>query len=193
MTMQRFVELQELAATMAERHRLHGPPTLRHFALGLQGYAAQYLGRHADAARFFTQASATELPAGTYRVIQTMEARMLFEQGDRPQAYRILGDNIDDLLDTDYTDVTRMVAVEFITMMGAAGRLAEAARVLTYLDTTGDFGIMARNVLLVDAVRFIDAEPDLAADQCRNLDAHKALVVMRDVLDELTAESPTIS
>ncbi len=74
-------------------------------------------------------------------------------------------------------------------MMSATGRLAEAARVLTYLDTTGDFGIMARNVLLVDAVRLIDAEPDLAADQGRNLDAHGALVVMRDVLEELTAKS----
>jgi hypothetical protein len=84
MTLQRFVELEELVATMAKRHRLHGPPTLQYFALGMQGYAPQYQGRYADAARFFTQASATELPAGTYRIIQTVEARMLFEQGDRP-------------------------------------------------------------------------------------------------------------
>jgi hypothetical protein len=74
-------------------------------------------------------------------------------------------------------------------MMGATGRLAEAARVLTYLDATGDFGIMARNVLIFDAVRLVDADPALADDQGRNLDAHGALIVMRDVLDELTAES----
>jgi len=65
------------------------------------------------------------------------------------------------LLDTDYTDVTRMVAVEFITMVGAIDRLADAARVLTYLDTTGDYGTLARENLVADVVRRIDADPHL--------------------------------
>ncbi len=192
MTLRRFAELDALAATMAERHRLHGPPTLRYFALGMQGYAAQYQGRHTDAARFFTAAEGTELPAGTYRVIQTVTARMAFQQGDRLRAYRILRDNIDVLLDTDYTDVTRMVAVEFITMTAAIDRLADAAHVLTYLDTTGDYGTLARDHLVADAVRRIDADPDLADDQGRKLDAHGALVLMREALDELTADPQTI-
>ncbi len=192
MTLQRFAELDELSADMAARHRLHGPPTLRYFALGMQGYAAQYQGRHEEAAGFFAEAEATELPVGTYRVIQTATARMAFEQGDRSRAYRTLRDNIDGLLDTDYTDVTRMVAVEFITMMGAIDRLAEAAQVLTYLDTTGDYGTLARDQLVADTVRRIDADPDLADDQGRRLDAHGALIVMRDVLDELTADPQTI-
>lgn len=64
MTLQRFAELDAWAADLAERHRLQGPPTLRYFSLGLQGYAAQYQRRHRDAAPFFTEAEAMELPAG---------------------------------------------------------------------------------------------------------------------------------
>ena len=150
MTLQRFAELDALAADMAERHRTHGPPTLLYFALGLQGYAAQYQGRHEEAARYFAEAETKELPAGTYRVIQTATARTAFQQGNRSHAYRTLRDNIDELLDTDYTDVTRMVAVEFITMMGPIDRLAEAAQVLTYLDTTGDYGTLARDIVVRD-------------------------------------------
>ena len=78
-----------------------------------------------------------------------------------------------------------MVAIEFITMMGAIGRLPEAARVLTYLDTTGDFGAMARSHLVADAVRRIE-DADLA-DVGPDLGAHDALLLMRGVLDELTA------
>lgn len=41
MTSHRFAELATFAASLAARHR-DGPPTLHYFALGLQGYAAQY-------------------------------------------------------------------------------------------------------------------------------------------------------
>jgi hypothetical protein len=188
MTQRRFAELDDLAETMAERHREQGPPTLRYFALGLQGYAAQYQGRREDAARFFTEAEETDLPAGTYRIIQTAAARMAFEEGDRPHAYQILRANVNDLLQANYTDVTRMPAVEFVTIMASIGRLDDAAQVLTYLDTTGDFGRLARGQLIADAVRVIDASPSLADGQGRNLDAHEALILMRDVLDELTGD-----
>jgi predicted ATPase/DNA-binding SARP family transcriptional activator len=185
--LRRFAELEALAATMAERHQRHGPPTLRYFALGMRGYAAQYQERHEDAERFFTQATATELPAGTYRVIQTVEARMAFEQGDRSRAYRILRDNIDVLLDSDYTDVTRMIAVEFITMMAAIDHLAAADHVLRYLDTTGDFGKLARDSIVADAVRRIDADPHVSDDPDRSVDPRGVLTFMRDVLDDLTS------
>jgi len=185
MTMQRFADLEVLAADMVQRHRLRAPPTLRYFWLGMQGYAAQYQGRLEAAGRFFTEAEATELPAGTYRVIQTATARMAFEAGDRPRGYRILRDNIDGILDSDYVDVTRMVAVEFISMAGADDRLAEAAGVLTYLDTTGDYGRLAREHLVVDVVRRIEADATLGNGQPERLDAHGALILMRDVLGEL--------
>lgn len=186
MTMQRFAELEALAGDMGERHRLRGPPTLRYFWLGLQGYAAQYQGRHEESGRLFTEAEATALPAGTYRVIQTATARIAFEAGDRLRAYRTLRDNINGILDSDYIDVTRMVAVEFISMAGAVGRLAEAAGVLTYLDTTGDYGRLAREHLVVDVVRQIEADATLGDRQPERLDAHGALILMRDMLDELS-------
>jgi predicted ATPase/DNA-binding SARP family transcriptional activator len=184
MTSYRFAELATFAASLAARHR-DGPPTLHYFALGMQGYAAQFQGHHEDATRYFTDATALELPAGTYRVIQTVEARTAFQRGDRAHAYRILTDHIDDLLDKDYTDVTRMVAVEYITMMTAISRLADAANILGYLDTTGDFAKLAREHLIVDTVRRIEAEPDLKAAAERALDAHDALLHMRDGFEKL--------
>ncbi|WP_205745848.1 BTAD domain-containing putative transcriptional regulator [Egibacter rhizosphaerae] len=192
MTRGRFAELDALASEMAERYRAHGPPTFLYFALGLRGYAAQFAGRHSDATRIFTQSARIDTPSGTYRVSQPMEARAVFDQGHRPLAVRMLREHVEELLDTDYTDVTRMVSVEFITMMVALDRRAEAARVLAYLDTTGDFGALARETLIADAVRTIDADPALAPGQDRNLDAHNALLVMRDTLDELARDSPVV-
>lgn len=185
MTMQRFVDLAELAEDMAERHRLHGSPTLHYFAVGLQGYAAQYQGHQEAAARAFTAAEALELPVGTYRVVQTATARMAFEQGDRERAYLTLRDNVDTVLDADYTDVTRMIAVEFITMMADGDRLAEAAQVLAYLDTTGDYGLLAREHLVADAVRRIEDALGPPTPQTPEVDAHGALAVMRDTLHGL--------
>lgn len=117
-------------------------------------------------------------------MIQTVEARMAFAGGDRPHAYRILRDNIDDLLAKDYTDVTRMVAVEYITMMAVIGHLSDAAQILGYLDTTGDFGKLARENLIADTAQRIDAEPDLATAAEQVLDAREALTRMRNSLDE---------
>ncbi|MCZ2857476.1 AfsR/SARP family transcriptional regulator [Blastococcus sp. VKM Ac-2987] len=191
MVSQRLDELDALAAAMEQRHRLRGPPTLLYFALGMRGYAAEYQGRHDDAVCFFSQAEQMELPAGTYRVLQTAQARLVFDAGDHHRAYRLLRDNIGTLLDRDYTDVTRMVAIEFITMMAAIDRLTDAARVLPYLDTTGDFAHLARERLIADPVRRIEADPDLADHPRGDPDARRALAFMRAVLDEvLTSTDP---
>ncbi|WP_109471391.1 AfsR/SARP family transcriptional regulator [Ornithinimicrobium cavernae] len=185
MTLQRFRELETLAATMAERHR-HGAPTLRYFALGMQGYAAQYQGRPGEAAQFFTEAEQLELPPGSYRVIQTVQARITFQRGDRVRGYRLLRDNIEVLLDSDYTDVTRMIAVEFITMMAATNHLVEAARVLPYLDTTGDFGVLVRAQLGPEVTRRLDAQTRTRGHPAPARDARAALTCMRDVLTSLS-------
>jgi hypothetical protein len=105
-----------------------------------------------EAKRLFDTAERLDLPAGTYRVLQTAQARLTFEHGDRTGACRILRDNIEVLLDSDYTDVTRMVAVEFIPMMTSLGRLSDAAQVMPYLDTTGDFATMARTHLIAEPI-----------------------------------------
>lgn len=184
MAQRRFTELDALASAMEGRYRVQGPPTLLYFALGLLGFSAQFQGRHDEAARFFGESAGIDVPAGTYLVNRTVEARTVFEQGHRSRAFRMLCDHIDELLDTDYVDVARMVAIEFVYVVAAVDRLAEAARVLTYLDTTGAFGVLARDTLLADAVSRIAAAQNLPEDT-GDLDARQALAYMRDVLEDL--------
>jgi hypothetical protein len=56
---------------------------------------------------------------------------------------------------------SRPVAVEFVNMKAAVDRLAEATRVLSYLDNMGGFGELARDTLVADAVGRIAAGPDV--------------------------------
>jgi predicted ATPase/DNA-binding SARP family transcriptional activator len=191
MTMGRFAELDAVAATMADRLRVPGAPTLLHFALGMLGYSARFQGRHEEATRLFAESAGIDVPAGTYSAQRAVEARAVFEQGERSRSFRMLRDDIDRLLDTNYVDSARLVAVEFINMMAEADCLVEAARVLAYLDTTGGFGELARNTLVAGAVSRIAADPDLAEGGRHDLDARQALVYMRDVLNELAGDSQT--
>lgn len=186
MTTGRFAELDALVGGMTRRYRAKGPPTLLYFALGFLGYSAQLQGRDEAAGRWFLEAASVEVPAGTYAVSRPAEARAMFERGDRLRAFRLLADHVDDLLATDYTDVARLVAVEFVNLMAAIDRLPEAARALAYLDTVGDFGALARNTLVADAARRIEGRPDLAGGV--QTDAPRALSFMRDVLDALAAQ-----
>jgi tetratricopeptide (TPR) repeat protein len=187
--LQRFDELDAVASAMELRHRLQGPPTLRYYALGLRGYAAQYQGRHEDADQFFSQAEQMDLPAGTYRILQTARARSAFAAGDHVHAYRLLRDNIRSLLDSDHTDATRMIAVEFITMMAAVDRLADAASVLPYLETTGRFALLARESLIADAARRLEAAPAVAEGLRGDPDPRRVLTFMSEVLDALVEAS----
>ena len=70
-------------------------------------------------------------------------------------------------------------------MMAATDRLADAAHVLPYLDTTGRFALLARESLIADAVRRVEADPALIDHLRGDPDARGALTFMRDVLDEL--------
>lgn len=78
------------------------------------------------------------------------------------------------------------MTVEFITMMTATGRLTEAAHVLPYLDTTGDFGVLARAHLLPDIIGRLDAQDEPDEHPGRLRDARAALTFMRDVLTTLS-------
>lgn len=73
------------------------------------------------------------------------------------RAFRILRSHVEELLRTDYTDIAGNAAVEFINMMVAIDRLPDAARVLGYLATTGDFGALASRILVADAAAMIAA------------------------------------
>ncbi|WP_035770576.1 ATP-binding protein [Arthrobacter castelli] len=183
----RFAELDDVALAMKERYR-QGPPTLLYFSWGLLGYSAQFQGRRDEANRFFAEASVIDVPPGTYLVNRTVEARAVFDQGDRQRAFRMLRDHVDTVLATDYVDVARMIAVEFVNMTAAADRLAEAARVVAYLDTTGGFGQQVRETLISEAVRRIAADP-APQDDGEPLDGRQALAYMHRVLDDLAADT----
>lgn len=73
-------------------------------------------------------------------------------------------------------------------MMASLDRLHDAARVLGYLATAGDFGALAARTLVADAAgRIATAEPAPGSEQPpgHQLDARQGLEYMRDVLDEL--------
>lgn len=169
---------------MVDRYR-DGPPTLRYFGLGLRGYVARFQGRPNDAAAIYAQSARIDVPAGTYLVNRTAEARAVFDRGDHAHAFAMLRDHVAAILDTDHVDVTRMVAVEFVSMTAEAEHLAESARVLAYLDTTGAFGVLARETLVADAARRIAAEPPLRDNERPEFDDYRALTYMRDVLTDL--------
>jgi hypothetical protein len=61
---------------------------------------------------------------------------------------------------------------------------------VAYLDTTGGFGVLARDALIADAVTRIAADPHIT-DDGHDLDARHALTCMRNVLDELAEDSQT--
>ena len=149
------------------------------------GYSARFQGRNERATRYFAGSAGIDVPAGTYSAHRSVEARAVFEQGERSRAFRMLRDHADRLLDTNYVDDARLVAVEFVNMMAELGRLEEAARVLAYLETTGGFGELARETLVAEAVSKVAANPRVTEDGGRDLDARQALAYMREVLDEL--------
>ena len=185
MTTGQLAELDLLASRMQTRFAADGPPTLRYFALGMLGYSAQLQGRAEDAARLFLEAAEIPVPAGTYAASRPAEVRAIFDAGDHGRAFRLLRDHVDDLLDADYVDVARLVAVEFIHLMAAIDRLSEAAPALAYLDTTGDFGVLARERLVAEAARRIDAAAPVDDGLAGPIDARDALARIRDTLDGL--------
>lgn len=184
----RFEELEALAANMECRHRDGGAATMLYFALGLRGYAAQFQGRHHQARRHFVESSCIAVPEGTFLVNRTVEARTAFDSGKHAHGLRMLLEHVDDVLATDYVDVVRLVALEFVYMMAALGHLREAATILRFLDTVGRFGTVARETLLADAVRAIAGAPEVIDDE-NVLDARGSLFYMRSVLTGLTAPS----
>ena len=189
MTTGRFAELDDHIGALAGRFAQRGPPTLHYFALGMLGYSAQLQGRPADAGEYFHAAADVDVPAGTHVVTRPAEARALFEDGQVGRAVRLLAQHVAGLLETDDVDVTRLAAVEFVTMAARLARLGDAAHVLRYLDSTGEFGELARTALVPDAVALIETAgidvPDVPVD------ARQALAVMRDVLEDLACTVAT--
>ena len=104
------------------------------------GYSALFQGKADDAEQLFDESASIDVPDRTSSVNEPAQARAALRRGDQSQAFRILRSYVDDLLETDYTDLARNAAIEFINMMTAVGRLPEAERIRGYLASTGDFG-----------------------------------------------------
>lgn len=186
----RFGEHDAVVSTLADRHRVEGPPTLLYVALTLLGYSAFFQGEPERAGRLFDESAGIEVPDRTISVNAPIDARSAFRRGDRPRAFRILRSHVDELLRTGNTDIAGNAAVEFINMMASIDRLHDAGRVLDYLATAGDFGALAARTLVADAAVKIAtaAEPAPGSEQQpgSQLDARQTLGYMRDVLDQLT-------
>jgi hypothetical protein len=185
----RFGELDAALSQLADRYRCDGPPTLLYVALTLLGYSASFQGEPERAARLFDESATVDVPDRTISVNAPIDARSAFRRGDRARAFRILRGDVDELLQTGYTDLVSNAAVEFITMMAAIDQFDDAAPVLGYLATAGDFGALAVRTLVSDAAGRIAAgvtpAPDRERPQEPQLDAHRALDHMRAVLDRL--------
>ena len=172
-----------LVSGLADRYRADGPPTLLHLTLVGLGYSAMFQGRTQEADDMFEELSRVAVPERTFVVSRPIEARAAFRRGDPTRAFEILRAHVDDLLQTDVMDVARLAALEFVTMMAAQDRLADAGPVLPYLEATGGFGELAARTMSQDA----DAAPGPATSPGSVLlgshaDARGALLHMRDIL-----------
>jgi predicted ATPase/DNA-binding SARP family transcriptional activator len=185
----RFAELDAFVAVLVARYRAHGPPTLLYVTLALLGYSAWFQGRSDDAERWFDEAAGIEVPARTSSVNEPAQARHAFRSGHQEQAFRILHSHVQKLLETDYTDLAKLAAVEFVTMMTAVDRIPEAARILRYLAASGDFGSLAVRALVADAAERIGATAghtsELPPALQPDLTGREALAYMRDALADL--------
>ena len=188
----RFAELDAFVAALVDRFRTQGPPTLLYVTLAMLGYSALFQGKADAAELLFDESASIAVPDRTSSVNEPAQARAAFRRGEQTQAFGILRSYVEELLDTDYTDLARNAAVEFINMMTAVGRLVEAERIRGYLASTGDFGTRAARGLVVDRGNRIalsaEHTPEQICSPRRPLDARQALEYMRDTFDDLASD-----
>ncbi len=175
----RFAEVDASVTALAARYRVHGPPTLLHWALQTLGYSAAFQGRPDHADQYFDEASLVDVPAGTLSANKSTEARSAFRRGEHQRAFRLLRSSIDELVDADNIIAASVVSIEFISMMAAIDRIPEAAHVLNYLKNANEFGALASRTLLANAVTRIPDTPTAPIDD------RTALTYMRAVLTGL--------
>ena len=154
-----FAELDAFVSALADRYRSQGPPTLLYVTLAMLGYSALFQGKPDAAEHLFDESANVDVPERTSSVHEPARARAALRRGDPSQAFRILHSYVQELLDTDYTDLARNAAIEFINVMTALGRLAEAERIRSYLLNTGDFGSRAaRDIVAGSLDKIIGSE-----------------------------------
>lgn len=193
----RFEEHEAVFAALVDRYRADGPPTWLMWTLTTLGYSALFQGRHEWAAQLFDEVAGIDVPAGTLSMNKPIEARAALRRGNRSQAFRILRDHMEELLDIDDMFRARLACVEFINLMVEVRRPADAARMLGNLETANLRDGSFVRTLVADAVSAIAADPDPTLDQeravGRDLDDRQALLDMRNVLDRLLAERQQVT
>ena len=132
----RFEEHDAVVGALVERFRLQGPPTFLNWTLLLLGYSALFQGDRARAERLFDEGVAVAVPARTHSPNRPIEAGAAFRRGDTERAFGILAAHIDELLATDNMHGVDITVVEVVPMLARVGRMATAAGLLGYLDTT---------------------------------------------------------
>ncbi|GLZ80196.1 hypothetical protein Afil01_50030 [Actinorhabdospora filicis] len=170
----RFAQVDASVTALARRYRDEGPPTLLHWALQTLGYSAAFQGRP-GAERYFDDAAAVAVPEGTLSANKSTAARAAFRRGERDLALALLGSHVDELIATDNVVAASVVGVEFITVMAALGREAEASVALGHLARAGEFGALAARTLV----------PDSLTPSPVHLGDRDALVYMREVIAAL--------
>ncbi len=184
--MGRFADVDASVSALADHCRAFGPPSLLHMALQTLGYSASFQGRSETAGHFFDESTQVALPDRTLSANKAIEARAAFRHGRRRQAFQILRDYIDGLLELDNLVAASVVGIDFVTMVVSAGRLAEAARVLRFLEGTTEFGAVASRTMAAEAVvALAEAGYASGSSSAPDLDDRQALEYMRSVLDEL--------
>ncbi|MFB6396612.1 hypothetical protein [Polymorphospora lycopeni] len=121
----RFSEVDTLVSALAEQYRRQSPPNLLHQALQTLGYSASLQQRTADVEQYFYEAALGQWSGGG--------SISLPPRGDRAEAVEILCGYIDELLEHDNVVAASVVSIEFINMMAAMERYAEARQMIRYL------------------------------------------------------------
>jgi hypothetical protein len=110
-------------------------------------------------------------------------ARAAFQSGDQAQAFRILASFIEELQDTGNVQAICVTCMEFVNMMAAVNRLADAALMLHHLDKTAPYWA----ALVAGARSMIAAELGPGQERAgeAGLDDREALGYMQRVLRQL--------
>ncbi len=144
----RLEEHDALVTALVERYRAQGPPTCLQWALTYLGISASVQGRHHDAAQFYEDAAAVDVPDRTHTLKNPLEARAALRRGDRSRAFEMLRSYIDELLDNDNVYIGKFACIEFVGMMVRVDRRPEAARILGFLESTDSIDVSAPQITL---------------------------------------------
>ncbi len=187
----RFDEAEARHGSLAEILRAEGPPSILNWTLYLLGAAAAFQGNQALADKFWDESSSVTVPPRTNSPNEALAARTAFRQGRRIEAYRMLIEHGDELIEDNNLAGVVMIGLEFVNMMTELGRLSDAALVLGHFDGTGLLELEGPSfkLLLVDAMDRVAMDSDAAAVRAdaaaRKIDEAETLAAIRRVLSDL--------